>query len=150
MEASPQSTEAFYAETSHALRHYSELCFRTRALTVAQGLVVLGAAGYLTSRSLFFESSCSAVFASVLSFVLWGLHANYYGHFDAMLEKAVELERILGNDNLAGPWRLYDNRRKRIRQRAVGAYRYHYGTFILVMVSSVLLIGYNAVAWLLS
>ena len=125
-----------YVEGCNALRHYSNCVINIRTVTIVQGLAVLGAAGYLIKEGLFFHSLLAVIFGLLLSGVLFGLHRNYYDHFNVILKHIAEdIEKD-------GPWRTYkDNRDKNLKK-----YKWtHYGPFILLALSLLALFIYDAV-----
>src|SRR4051794_15775381 len=98
--------KAKYTECCGALRHYSLCVLNTRTITIAQGLFLVGGAGYLAKENNFLFSSFVSFFGLLFTYVLKKLQENYWLHCNSFLETVKKLEGEAG-----GPWSTYAEQR---------------------------------------
>jgi len=138
-----------YTEGCNATRHYSLICAQVRNLTIVQGLVVLGAAGYLTNEGLLIYSIGMIIFGLLLTGTLWSMHDNYYKHFGKILGSTVALETmILKEDQVSGVWETYNAARESRTNRMGRKNVLHYGTFVLLLISFLILLSHNMIKYI--
>jgi hypothetical protein len=99
---------SMYTEGCNNLRHYSSAVLNARNMAIAQGLVILTAAGYLIRERDFPSSLSVSLFGLFFTSVLYKLQDNYWSHFDVILDAVVALENS-GNPNNPpkGTWTAY-------------------------------------------
>ncbi len=136
MTASP-STQEKYKEACETARFYAECIVNVRALTIAEGLAVVGAAGYLSKDGLHAYASAVAVFGLLLTYVLYAFHRSYVAYFSALLKYIVQTE------NGVGPWSEYNRERDVMRKSILYRLTHLYGAITVIAVTLAVLIVWN-------
>jgi hypothetical protein len=121
------------------LRHYSLCVLNTRTITIAQGLFLIGGAGYLTKESNYLLSSFVAIFGLLFTYVLKKIQENYWLHCDSFLETVKKLE----NDP-EGPWSAYAEQRTDRHKKRLWKYFVVNGPFNLLLIAFLSILGYDA------
>ena len=110
--------KALYTEGCLSLRHYSNCVLSMRAVTLAQGLVLLTASAYAITQGRYLLSFWISAFGLLFTLVLHSLHASYWHVFDVLLPVVVRLETDNSGVGLQGPWHVYNvARRERYENR---------------------------------
>lgn len=131
--------KAKYTECCGALRHYSLCVLNTRTITIAQGLFLLGGAGYLTKENNFLLSSSVSFFGLFFTYVLKKLQENYWLHCNSFLETVKKLEGEAG-----GPWSTYEEQKTKRHKELQWRYLVINGPFNLLLVAFLFILGFNA------
>jgi len=128
---------ALYNEGCNALRHYSLCVMNTRALTIAQGFVILTASTYLIKEERYVPSLFVSFFGIAFTVVLSSLQKNYWLHFTAILDTVVdEIEAK------RGPWSAYRVQRNDRHKKPLWKTLVIDGPFILLSLALVTLVVY--------
>ncbi len=131
------SQEEKYKEACQLVRHYSTCVINLRAFTIAQGLAVVGAAGYFSKDRFHWYALATTAFGMLLTWVLYSFHASYLAYFLAGLTYATTLE------GGAGPWTEYNAERCARRQGFLYKIMHLYGGITVIFVSLSFVAVYN-------
>jgi len=140
MTNSPSRQEK-YKEACEATRFYAQCIVNVRALTIVQGLVIVGSAGYLSKDNLYVYATAVAAFGLLLTYMLYAFHRSYVSYFSAILKYTVEMEKGVG------PWSEYKRERDVLRKHIIYRLTHLYGAITVISIPLVVLIVWN-VTWL--
>lgn len=124
---------ALYSEGCSALRHYSSRVINVRTIAFAQGIALLGSAGYFLRTGSFILSTSVAGFSLLFTALLYSLQHNYWLHFQAFLVYVIELEN--GSGDGVGPWSAYDKQRRKRHRKWFWSISAIHGPFLLLLVA---------------
>lgn len=142
MEFDPLDLKVQYSEGCSALRHYSLCIFNVRAVTLAQGLILLAGASLLLRDCMFFLSIVVSAFGLFFSIVLWALQRSYWLCFDSMLNAVIRFEEhSRPSRKLPGPWMSYNTKRRDAYGRLWWRLTVKHGPYWLFAIAFAALIG---------
>jgi hypothetical protein len=134
-------TNTLYTEGSNSLRHYSSAVLNTKNIAIAQGFVILTAAGYLIRERAFGSSLSISLFGLLFTYILYRLQENYWSHFNAILDAVVDLETNRKSDNVpCGHWKAYKEGRDNKRDQWLWKFFVATGPFVLLLFALVVII----------
>ena len=125
------------------LRHYSRSLLDVRKMTLAQGLTVLAGSGYLYAEGSYGFSLCVAAFGLVMTFFLHLAHNDYRRHWRYVKDHLVEVESECGLS-------VYTGFVKAMRERDSWLWIAFHGPFVLLYLSTVILMVANAIKIILA
>jgi hypothetical protein len=134
------STER-YIEACSALRHYSSCIMNMRTTVIAQGIVLLTAAGYTLKLESSHYFYLAVSFGLVLTLVLWVQQMNYLADFKSHLSTIEKLESDLSpRIEEKGPWSQYKYERE-LREKNWPLFKtvVVYGPFVFFLIVFLLL-----------
>lgn len=126
---------ALYSEASNVLRHYSNLVMQVRIITIVQGLIVLGGAGYFVVDSKYLFSIAISIFGFLFTGILYSLTRNYWKHFSSVLGEAKKYEALLSEQENFGPWTIYESQRRKRHGKQAWKISAIHGPFLLLLIS---------------
>jgi len=125
---------ALYSEGCNALRHYSTRVINVRTIAFAQGIALLGSAGYFLRTGAFELSISVSGFGLLFTALLYSLQHNYWLHFQSFLGYVINLELEAESRN-GGPWSTYDKQRRERHRRWVWSISAVHGPFLLLLLT---------------
>lgn len=144
------SQETLYSETCKALVNYSAAILKVRTLSIAQGVAIAVAAGFMVKEGLWSYALGAAIAGILLTLTLWHAHRVYYAHLDSFLAVACALEQHwnlrceservwsnyfkLGGQQIQGPWTRYLEKRETRSNSEIWRFWLKNGVFIFLCV----------------
>lgn len=147
--SAPLDLKSQYSEGGSALRHYSLCILNVRAVTLAQGLILLAGASLLVRECMLLLSLVVSAFGLFFSVVLWALQRSYWVCFDSMLQAVIRLEEYSRpSDDPPGPWMSYKVTRKYAYGQLWWRLTVKHGPYwLLALAFAVLIFGAVAGLW---
>ena len=97
------SVETLYNEACQTIRHYATHIKMLRLLTVAQGIVITSAVGFLVDNNQPVLIICASTFGLLLTFMLYSFYRHYMNMAENLADYIRNLEREFSKE-LSGPW----------------------------------------------
>ena len=137
---------SLYTEGCNNLRHYSSAVLNTRNMAIAQGLVILTAAGYFIREQEFRSSLSVSLFGLFFTSVLYKLQDNYWSHFNVILDAVVALEGDGNPDNASkGTWTVYKVGRDKKSEQWLWKFFVATGPFYLLLFAFLVIIAVDLI-----
>lgn len=135
----PIQDQARYEEATNIMRHFSENVMDMRKVTIAQGLVILSGALFLTTKNQHLFSLAATAFGMLFTFVLSMLHGNY---LNFMLATVKYIKEDL--EEFVGPWTIcWDARYLLLGTNSIRRVTVEKGPFILIGLALFIVALYN-------
>jgi len=89
-----------YTETCNTIRHYSNLSFSVRVLSLVQGLTIFATWLVNYSKQDYLILISLPLFGLLFTWLIYKFHKGYYDSTGFFIERAIKIEESIANENL--------------------------------------------------